>query len=45
MVAVALLFMSIGGSILKIKPEHAVSFGDAIFAFTKVCDHTINRYT
>ena len=41
----SMLFMSISGSIPRIKPEHAVSFGDANFAFTKVCDHTINRYT
>ena len=38
----SMLFMSIGGSIPRIKPDHAVSFGDAIFAFAKVCDHTIN---
>jgi hypothetical protein len=37
--------MSTGESIPKIKPERAVSFGDAIFAFAKVCDETINRYT
>jgi hypothetical protein len=41
----SMLFMSIGGSIPRIKPEYAVSFGDAIFAFAKVFDDTIILYT
>ena len=41
----SMLFMSISGSIPRIKPEPAVSFGDTIFAFAKVCDHTIILYT
>ena len=41
----SMLFMSISGSIPRIKPDHAVSFGDTIFAFAKVCDNTIILYT
>jgi hypothetical protein len=37
--------MSTNVFVPKVKPEHVVSFGDAIFAFAITSYDTINRYT
>jgi hypothetical protein len=37
--------MSTNVFVPKVKPEHVVSFGDAIFAFAITPYDTINRYT